>query len=83
MRTSKRTHELRAMPREEFRSIRRKLGLSQSQLAAVLGYRSAMRVSELERDTNPHPVPWLVGQLMRAMAEGYTPETAVPVNPFE
>ena len=82
-RTSMRAHELDHMSKAEFRSIRQKLGLSQSKLAAVLGYRSPMRVSELERDTNPLPIPWLVGHLMRAMAEGYRPETAVPVNPFD
>ena len=82
-RTSMRTHDLPRMPGDEFKLIRLKLGMSQSKLAAVLGYRSPMRVSELERATNPLPVPWMVGQLMRAMAEGFVPDTAAIENPFD
>lgn len=58
----------------EFKAIRKRLGWTQSELAEVLGYGSAIRVSEFERATNPVPVPRLVGMLMLAMDEtGWRP----------
>lgn len=66
----------------EFKRIRETLGLTQRELAEVLGYGHVMRVSELERDTNPMPVPWAVGQLMRAMLAGFRPDTWVENDPF-
>lgn len=58
----------------EFLEIRKRLGLTQSQMASVLGYSVAMQVSELERATNPKPVPRHVAMLMRAYDEGYRPK---------
>ncbi|WP_312939578.1 hypothetical protein [Agrobacterium pusense] len=55
------------MTREEFRAIRKRLGFNQAELAVLLGYGSAIRVSEFERKTNPVQVPRLVGLLMLAM----------------
>lgn len=57
--------------------------MSQSQLAKVLGYQSLMRISEMERETNPLPVPWVVGELMRAIEGGYVPSTMGKNDPFE
>lgn len=62
------------MDNAEFRSIRKRLGLTQAQLAAVLGYPHPMQVSELERETNPKPVPRHVALLMRAYDEGHRPK---------
>ncbi len=61
------------MDNDEFRAIRKRLGLTQAQLAAVLEYRHVMQVSEIERETNPKPVPRHVALLMRAYDEGYRP----------
>jgi transcriptional regulator with XRE-family HTH domain len=77
-----RKDELRTISSEEFKRIRKGLGLSQAELAGVLGYGHVMRISELERETNPIPVPWMVAQLMLAMNEGYRPETFVVNDPF-
>lgn len=62
------------MDNDEFRAIRKRLGLTQAQLAAVLLYPRAMQVSEIERPTNPRPVPRHVALLMKAYDEGYRPE---------
>lgn len=62
------------MNNEEFRAIRRRLGLTQAQLAAVLLYPRAMQVSEIERPTNPRKVPRHVALLMKAYDDGYRPE---------
>lgn len=62
------------MTNDEFRAIRRRLGLSQAQLASVLLYPRAMQVSEIERPTNPRPVPRHVALLMKAYNDGYRPE---------
>lgn len=61
------------MENDEFRSIRKRLGLTQAQLASVLGYSHLMQVSEIERDKNPKPVPRAIALLMRAYDEGYRP----------
>ena len=66
-----RPSKLSTMSRKRFRQIRDQLELSQSQLARVLGYAHPIRISEMERETNPAPVPWLVAQLMEAMADGF------------
>lgn len=62
------------MNNHEFFEIRKRLNLTQAQLAALLGYSVAMQVSELERATNPKPVPKHVAMLMRAYDEGYRPK---------
>ncbi|PDT76947.1 helix-turn-helix domain-containing protein [Sinorhizobium sp. BJ1] len=62
------------MDNDEFRAIRKRLGLTQAQLATVLGYPHVMQVSEIERETNPKPVPRHVAMLMRAYDEGYRPK---------
>jgi predicted transcriptional regulator len=77
-----RTEILGSISREEFKRIRTKLGLSQSELAGVLGYAHSMRVSELERETNPTVVPWMVAQVMLAMEQGYRPSTFPVDDPF-
>ena len=58
----------------EFKSIRLRLGLTQAELADVLGYPHPMQVSVLERATNPKPVPRHVALLMRAYDDGYRPD---------
>lgn len=62
------------MTNHEFRAIRQRLGFTQAELAAFLGYGSPMRVSEFERETNPRPVPDLLARLMVAYDEGYRPK---------
>jgi transcriptional regulator with XRE-family HTH domain len=62
------------MTNHQFRKIRHRLGLTQSQLADVMGYGAAMRISEFERETNPRDVPHHVALLMTAYAEGYRPK---------
>lgn len=65
------------MTREDFRAIRKRLGFNQAELASLLGYGSAVRVSEFERSTNPVPVPRLVALVMMAMDEtGWRPPSA-------
>ena len=62
------------MDNDEFRAIRKRLGLTQAQLAAVLGYSHLMQVSEIVRISNPKPVPRAIALLMRAYDEGYRPK---------
>lgn len=62
------------MTNQEFREIRLRLGFTQAELAAFLGYGSAMRISEFERSTNPRKIPTHVALLMRAYDEGYRPK---------
>ena len=62
------------MDNDEFRAIRKRLGLTQALLANVLGYSQPMQVSEIERDKNPKPVPRAIALLMRAYDEGYRPK---------
>ena len=62
------------MDNNEVRAIRGRLGLTQVQLAKVLGYPRATQVSEIERPTNPKPVPRHVALLMRAYDSGYRPD---------
>ena len=67
------------MNNEEFKKIRLRLGLTQAQLAAVLGYSIPMQVSELEREKNPKSVPRHVAMLMEAFDDGYRPKNW-PIN---
>lgn len=62
------------MENDEFRAIRKRLGLTQAQLASVLGYVHLMQVSEIERSSNPKPVPRAIALLMMAYDEGYRPK---------
>ena len=56
---------------EEVRAARFALGLTQAQLAALLGYGDVARVSELERgERRPGPA---VERLLRAYLDGYRP----------
>ncbi|MER9336021.1 hypothetical protein NKJ06_18860 [Mesorhizobium sp. M0293] len=57
----------------KFRDIRKALGLTQAQLAEVLGYGHAVRVAEFEGIAGKHPVPPLLDRLMRAYEAGYRP----------
>jgi transcriptional regulator with XRE-family HTH domain len=63
------------MQNTEFRKIREGLGLTQAQLADVLGYGSHMRISDFERATNPREIPLHVAMLMQAFESGYRPES--------
>lgn len=62
------------MTNHEFRAIRLRLGLTQAELARVLGYYGALHISNYERETNPRPVPELLARLMIAYDEGYRPK---------
>lgn len=62
------------MTNHEFRAIRQRLGLTQAELAAVLGYAHVMTVSAYERETNPRQIPTHVELLMVAYDEGYRPK---------
>jgi len=65
---------LRLMAAPEFKAIRKRLGLSQMQMATVIGYDLALSVSTLERATNPKPIPHAIALLMRAYDSGYRPD---------
>lgn len=58
----------------QFRAIRLRLGLTQSELAGVLGYSGPMEISKFERDANPRDVPPILERLMRAYDAGYRPK---------
>lgn len=63
------------MTNEEFKIIRKRLGFNQAELAGLLGYGSAVRISEFERSTNPVAVPRLVAMVVTAMDEtGWRPK---------
>jgi transcriptional regulator with XRE-family HTH domain len=57
----------------EFKAIRQALGLTQRQMAGVLGYGHPVRVSEFERQAWPQPVPKRVAAQMASFAAGYRP----------
>lgn len=59
----------RPMQNHELRTLRERLGLTQAELAAALQYRSAMRVSEFEREKNPLPIPDHIAFIVRIIAE--------------
>lgn len=62
------------MTNHEFRDIRLRLGFTQAELAAFLGYGAPVRISEFERETNPRPVPRLLALVMQALDSGWRPE---------
>ena len=62
------------MTNEEFRAIRKRLGLTQAQLARVLRYEIALTISTYERNKNPRQIPTHVALLMTAYDEGYRPK---------
>lgn len=62
------------MTNKKFRTIRKRLGITQAQLANILGYEMALSVSALERETNPRPIPQPIALLMTAYDEGYRPK---------
>lgn len=63
-----------AMTPAQFRRIRENLGFTQQELADFLGYGRALRISEMERETNPRPVPEFLARLMVAYRDGYRPK---------
>jgi transcriptional regulator with XRE-family HTH domain len=56
----------------EIREARLRLGLTQAELAPLLGYSDVMRVSELERGVRKPGAA--VVRLLHAYLEGYRPE---------
>jgi transcriptional regulator with XRE-family HTH domain len=62
----------------EFRAIRKRLGLTQAQLASLLGYTSSMTISAFERRTNPRIIPAHLGWLMEALDSGFWPREWPP-----
>lgn len=65
---------MNTMTREEFRAIRKQLGLTQAELAQALGYAHVVRVGEVESARSNKAVQPLVARLMRAYAKGYRPD---------
>lgn len=61
-----------AMTPDQFIAIRAGLGLSQAQLAKMLGFGSQPRVAEIEAERRPISRP--IERLMRAYLSGYRPE---------
>ena len=55
----------------EFKQARSNLGLNQSQLAALLGYGTYSRISELEGGRSP--ITDQCARLMKAYVDGYRP----------
>jgi transcriptional regulator with XRE-family HTH domain len=66
------------MTPQEFRTIRHRLGLTQAELAGLLGYALPLQVSELERKTNPKPVPRYLDLVMEALDVGFWPRAWPP-----
>ena len=68
-------HNQPAMTAHEFRAIRAGLGLTQEQLAPMLGYApKRVTVAMLELDTsNARAIPPAIARLMRAYRDGYRP----------
>lgn len=62
------------MTNKEFHRIRAALGLTQAELAAVLGYEHPLTISTYERETNPRNIPHHVAMLMVAFKDGYRPK---------
>lgn len=62
------------MTNHEFRAIRDRLGLTQTQLADVLQYAHAMNISMFERATSPRAIPVHVAMVMRALDSGWRPD---------
>lgn len=64
-----------SLTRARFRELRLSLGLTQPELARVLGYADRMNVALME---NPSPsgrdVPPAIARLMQAYAAGYRPD---------
>lgn len=61
------------MTNHEFRAIRQRLGLTQAELARVLGYAHVMTISVYERETNPRATPHLLALVMEALDSGWRP----------
>lgn len=59
---------------EDVKRIRRELGLTQKQLAKVLGYVHPIRISEFERPHNRRAVPNHIAMLLDAISKGYRPD---------
>lgn len=62
---------------DEFRTIRLTLGLTQAQLAKLLGYAHGSTVGAFEVDPaspTTRPIPPLLVRLMRAYEAGYRPK---------
>ena len=55
----------------DFAAARKRLGLTQAQLAAVMGYGNKARISEIERGER---LPPLAKRLLRAYLDGYRPD---------
>lgn len=60
----------------EFKAIRERLGLTQTQLAELLGYSHLNQVSAFERQsTGGRAVPLVLALLMQALDSGWWPES--------
>lgn len=57
----------------EFAAIRARLGLTQTELAKVLDYKSYTNVSAMEAASAPRKIPSHIARLMRAYDSGYRP----------
>lgn len=58
------------MTPEQFREARQRLGLTQTALAAVMGYGASSRISAIEAHET---VPAQAARLMQAYIDGYRP----------
>lgn len=61
------------MTRQEFKTIRKSLGLTQRTLAHLLGYADLSPISAFEREAFGRPVPHHTALLMEALASGFWP----------
>lgn len=59
------------MTPQQFKDARKSLGLTGSELAAVMGYGAQSRISEIE---NGKRVPPQAARLMQAYIDGYRPD---------
>lgn len=67
------------MTAEEFKAARLALGLTQTEFAALLGYRHGMRVSVLERGAEK--VPYQTGMLLKLLLDPTWRPASFPTLP--
>lgn len=62
------------MDHVEFKRLRSEIGLTQTQLARLLGYQQVQSVRQFEAPGIARAVPPAIARLLTAYAEGYRPK---------
>lgn len=71
------------MTPEEFKAIRKRLGLTQRTLAHLLGYADLSAISAFEREAFRRPVPYHTALLMEALDAGFWPASWYSKEPAD